>query len=193
MVFYLIIGLVFWKSTSVNYSNEQNVTVSIIEQEEAANTAEKTSTALHTDRPAVWIWWKSLSSLNAFHCAWTLLKHSKITHSGCCLLPCLKLEGLSSSAWCVTCTHFIKRPSAQFSFMSSCLLKPYAEAQRLYSNINRGRLQLGLDLPSGYFLGKTSWTFWLSHKDELLPRSDKMKQVSSLGGHRVNVLSQLYH
>lgn len=135
----------------------------------------------------------SLSSLNAFHCACTLLKHSKITHSGSCLLPRLELEGLSSSVWCVTCTHFIKSPSAQFSFMGSCLLKPYAEAQRLYSKINRGRLQLGLDLPSGYFLGKTSWTFWLSHKDELLPRSDKMKQVSSLGGHHGNVPSQLYH
>lgn len=106
----------------------------------------------------------SLSSLNAFHCACTLLKHSKITHSGCCLLPCLELEGLSPSVWCVTCTHFIKSPSAQLSFMSSCLLKPYAEAQRLYSKINGGRLQLGLDLPSGYFLGKTLWTFWLTTK-----------------------------
>lgn len=52
MVFYLIIGLVFSKSTSENYSNEQNVTVSIIGQEEPASTAEKTLTALHTDRPA---------------------------------------------------------------------------------------------------------------------------------------------
>lgn len=52
-VFYLIIGLVFSQSTSVNYSSEQNVTVSIIQSRRKLQTAEKTSTMLCTDRPAV--------------------------------------------------------------------------------------------------------------------------------------------